>query len=118
MFLSTFWQELFKCLGTKLNLSTTYHPQSDGQSEVINRCLETYLRCMVHKKPNDWIKWISLAEWWYNITFHNSIHTTIFEIVYQQPASIHLPYLPGDSRLETMDRSLQVCEAAINRMKQ
>ena len=117
VFLSTFWQELFKCLGTKLNMSTAYHPQTDGQSEVVNRCLETYLRCMVHEKPKDWVKWLSLAEWWYNTTFHSSIHTTPFEIVYGQPAPTHMPYLPGDSRVETVDRSLQAREAAINLLK-
>ena len=117
VFLSTFWQELFRCLGTSLTMSTSYHPQTDGQSEVVNRCLETYLRCMVHEQPRDWVKWISLAEWWYNTTFHSSIHTTPYEIVYGQPAPVHMPYLPGDSVVETVDRSLQAREAAINLMK-
>jgi Chromo (CHRromatin Organisation MOdifier) domain len=63
-------------------LSTSYHPQTDGQSERLNQCVETYLRCMVFEEPRKWVKWLPLAEWWYNTNFHTSIKLTPFEALY------------------------------------
>jgi hypothetical protein len=51
-FTRNFWQELFKIQGTELHLSTTYHPQNDGQMDVVNKCLETYLMCFSSEKKN------------------------------------------------------------------
>ena len=63
VFLSEFWQALLSIQGSTLLMSTAYHPQIDGQTEVVNRCLETYLRCMCNEKANEWTKWLPLAEW-------------------------------------------------------
>ena len=115
--MSKFWQELFKLLGTQLQLSTFYHPQIDGQTEVVNRSLQTYLRCMSAERPKDWSKWLPLIEWWYNTKYHTSTHSTPFAIVYGQPAPHHFPYLVGDSRVEAVDRTLQGRETAIKLLK-
>lgn len=64
VFTSKFWRELFASIGTELKMSTPYHPQTDGQSERVNQCLEIYLRCFIHACPNHWSQFLSLAEFW------------------------------------------------------
>lgn len=51
VFSSTFWKRLFLHQGTKFNMSSSYHPQTDDKTEVVNRCLENYLRCMPGNRP-------------------------------------------------------------------
>lgn len=63
VFLSSFWSELFKQAGTKLKYSSAYHPQSDGQTEVVNRCVETYLRCLTGLKPKQWPRWLTWTKY-------------------------------------------------------
>jgi hypothetical protein len=73
VFTSVFWRELMKSVGTKLHYSTAYHPQTDGQSERVNQCLEQYLRCIVQDNPKQWRKWLAMAEFWYNTSYHTAI---------------------------------------------
>lgn len=82
VFISTFWTELFRMAGTKLRYSSAYHPQMDGQSEAVNKCLETYLRCFTRSKPKQWPKWLTWAEYWYNTNYHGAIQMTPFEALY------------------------------------
>ena len=63
-------------------MSSAYHPQADGQSERLNQCLEGYLRCFVNSCPKKWYNWLSLAEYWYNTTYHSALGKTPFEVLY------------------------------------
>ena len=82
IFTRNFWMELFSCLGTHLAHSSSYHPQSDGQTEIVNKCLEGYLCCFVSDKQTQWVKWLPLAEWWYNTSFHTAAIMTPFMALY------------------------------------
>jgi hypothetical protein len=85
IFTSRLWQELFRLTGTELAMSSSRHPQTDGQMERVNQCLETYLRCFVHACPHQWRHWLSLAEFWYNTSYHTAIKTSPFEALYAHP---------------------------------
>lgn len=106
VFLNEFWKELFTLQGVYLNFSSAYHPQSDGQIEVVDRCLETNLRSMCSDIPHLWSKWFPLAEFLYNTTFHLATQITPFEAVYGQALPLHLPYLPGESKVVVVTKCL------------
>ncbi|KAJ0545001.1 putative nucleotidyltransferase, Ribonuclease H [Helianthus annuus] len=117
LFLSLFWKEFLKLQGIDQALSTAYHPQSDGQTEVLNRCLETYLRCMAMSEPNTWVKWLSLAEWWYNTTWHSTIRMTPFKALYGIDPPVHLPYIPGHTTVDSLEEWLNKREEMIGTLK-
>lgn len=58
-FTSNFWKELFKLQGTEFKLSSSYRPQTDGQTELVNKCMEQYLKCYAGDRPKEWVKWYS-----------------------------------------------------------
>lgn len=110
VFTSQLWEHLFTKSGTKLHMSSSYHPQTDGQTERVNRCLEIFLRCFIHVTPTKWANWLYLAEFWYNTSYHSSVHKTPFEVIYRyQPThfgiSMHDCEIP-DLDLWLKDRDL------------
>jgi hypothetical protein len=117
-FTSNFWQERFKLQGTQFHLSTTYHPQTDGQTEVVNKCLEKYLRCFTSEKKNQWAQWLPLAEWWYNTSYHTTTCMTPFEAVYGHKQPSVLSCLPGVSKVQAVDQTLIVKEAILHTLKE
>ncbi|KAL0326250.1 UNVERIFIED_CONTAM: Transposon Ty3-G Gag-Pol polyprotein [Sesamum radiatum] len=85
VFTSRLWKELFSMARVSLDMSSAYHPQTDGQTERVNQCLENYLRCMCHQKPKKWAQWLTLAEFWFNTNFHIGLKTTPFQALYGYP---------------------------------
>jgi hypothetical protein len=83
IFTSSLWKQLFGAFNISLNYSTAHHPESDGQTEHVNQCLEQYLRCMTFQEPKKWMKWLPVAEWWYNCAYHTSIKMSPFEALYE-----------------------------------
>ena len=69
-FVSAFWQEIFRLVGNQLTPSTSYHPQTDGQTERVKKWLEWYLQNYVGEQQKAWTKWLHLCEFCYNATFH------------------------------------------------
>ena len=106
-FLSNFWKELLALQEVTLHLSTAYHPQTNGQMEVVNKCLEGYLRCITSQYAHIWSQWLSLVEFWYNTNYHSALELSPFQALYGIPPPIHIPYLPGDSPVVAVDRLLQ-----------
>lgn len=113
VFTSTFWKQLFTLMQTKLLLSTAYHPQSDGQTERVNQCLEMYLRCATHDSPTKWKLWLPLAEFWYNTTYHTSLGCSPFKVVYgydppvAAAPSLLLPESGGNGVVPAIDMAVQ-----------
>ncbi|XP_061993942.1 uncharacterized protein LOC133711877 [Rosa rugosa] len=103
IFLSQFWEAFFKMQGTKLHRSTAYHPESDGQTENLNRTVEQYLRCMITEKDGSWVSLIPWAEFWYNSTYHSAIQMSPFEALYGYPPPKVVPYLPNSTNVHDVD---------------
>ena len=102
IFTGNFWTKLFYCLGTQLAHSSSYHPQYDGKTEIVNK-LEVYLHFFVSNKQTQWVKWLPLAEWWYNTSFHIVAKMTPFMEIYgYHPPSI-TSSLRETSKVEAME---------------
>nr|GFC44210.1 reverse transcriptase domain-containing protein [Tanacetum cinerariifolium] len=81
-FASNFWRAFQKALGTRLDMSTTYHPETDRQSERTIQTLEDMLRAYVIDFGNGWERHLPLIEFLYNNNYHASIKATPFKALY------------------------------------
>ena len=118
VFLSGFWNELFRLAGTQLNRSSAYHPQSDGQTEVVNRGVETYLHCFCGERPKEWIKWLHWAKYWYNTTYQRSLGVTPFQAVYGRLPPPLVYYGDRDTPNSVLDEQLKERDIMLGALKE
>lgn len=81
-FTSVFWKTLFEDLGTQLNFSTAYHPQTDGKIEQVKQVFEDMLRAYVMQQPTKREDYLHLVELAYNNGYHTSLQMSPFELLY------------------------------------
>jgi len=117
VFTSEFWREFWSLQGTKLHFSTAFHSQTDDQSEVVSRCLETYLRCFCANKPHDWARWLPWAQFWYNTTWHSSTKTTLYQALYSRSPPSVAAYMPKAARLQLVEDELVDRDIALQLLK-
>ena len=113
-FTSVFWKELFRYLGTSLNMSTANHPETDGRSERTNRTLEDIIRAYVSPFHDDWDDYLMAAEIAINDSVHASTGRTPFELTMGQH-----PRTPLSLLMKTDKRpDSESAEAFVRRMKE
>ncbi|KAL5842626.1 hypothetical protein ACOSQ3_013229 [Xanthoceras sorbifolium] len=115
--MSSFWQELFKLQGTKLKASSSYHPQIDGQTEVVNRILEQYLRCYCHSEQGRWKEYIPWAEYWYNTTHHAAINMSPFEVIYGRTPPGLSTYEVGTATNDEIEKEMMTRDEIVAKRK-
>ncbi|GKE53916.1 putative reverse transcriptase domain-containing protein [Tanacetum coccineum] len=89
-FTSNFWRSLQKALGTNLDMSTAYFPQTDGQSERTIKTMEDMLRACVIDFRNSWDRHLPLVEFSYNNSYHASIKAAPYEALYGRKCRSHV----------------------------
>jgi hypothetical protein len=94
------WRDLFKMERVTLKMNIAFHPQTDGQSEVVNKIIAMYIRCVTGDWPRAWVDWLSWAEYCYNTSYHTALRATPFEVVYGRPPLLMLAYTPGTAHTE------------------
>ncbi|GJX56325.1 putative reverse transcriptase domain-containing protein [Tanacetum coccineum] len=138
-FTSRFWQTMQKALGTRLDMSTAYHPQTDGQSERTIQTLEDMLRACVIDFGGSWNIHLPLAEFSYNNSYHSSIRCAPFEALYGRKcrspvlwaeigdsglisgtyANLHMPLdeIKVDKTLRFIEEPLEIMDREVKTLK-
>ena len=116
-FTSRFWKKIHEVLGTQLDFSTAYHPQTDGQTERVNQILEDMLRACALTYQRSWDKSLPYAEFSYNNSYQASIQMAPFEALYGQKCRTPLNWhevgenqVFGPDTLEEADKQVKMIQ--------
>nr|GEU94841.1 hypothetical protein [Tanacetum cinerariifolium] len=113
-FTLNFWKSFQKALGTDLSMSTTYHPETDSQSERTIQTLEDMLRACVIDFEKGWVKHLPLAEFSYNNNYHASIKATPYEALYGQRCRLPVCWAEvGEAQLTGLELMQETTEKII-----
>jgi hypothetical protein len=88
-------------------MSSAFWSQTGGQSEVSNRIITVYLRCLAGDRPRSWLRWLPWAEYCFNTSFQMALQATPFEVVYGQAPPPLIPFQAGSTRVAAIDRQLR-----------
>jgi hypothetical protein len=89
-FMPRFWEKLHEAMDTRLNFSSAYHPQTDGQTERVNQILEDMLRACALKDSKSWDKCLPYAEFSYKNRYQKSLKMSSFKVLYGRKCGIPL----------------------------
>jgi transposase InsO family protein len=114
-FMSRFWEKLHETMDTRLNFSSAYHPQTNGQTERVNQILEDMLRAYTLKDSKSWDKCLPNAEFSYNNFYQKSLKMSTFKVLYGRKCRTPLFWNePGENHvfgpeiLREVERQVQV----------
>eukprot|EP00253_Pinus_taeda_P016684 PITA_16684 len=105
-------------LGAQLNLSTAYHPETDGQTERINQVLEDMLRMYVMDNQTQWERYLPLVEFAYNNSYHNSIEMPPYQALYGRPCRTSLSWEKLEDRVIVGPELVQEMEEQVKQIRQ
>jgi hypothetical protein len=117
-FTSRFWTSLQLALGTQLNLSIAYHPETDGKTERVNQVMEDILRMYVMDNQTQWERYLPLVEFAYNNNFHSSIVMPPYEALYGRPCRTPLSWDRLEDRVIVGPELIQEMEEQVIQIRQ
>ncbi|MCH86608.1 hypothetical protein A2U01_0007467, partial [Trifolium medium] len=109
--------EIFCKEVVRLHAKFCLSSRNGWSTEVVNRCLETYLRCFIADQPKTWVVWVCWVEYWFNTTFHSSTEKTPFEIVYGRAPPVLTRWLQGETKVEAVQRELIERDEALRQLR-
>nr|GFA74526.1 reverse transcriptase domain-containing protein [Tanacetum cinerariifolium] len=134
-FTSNFWRPLQNALGTRLDMSIAYHPETDGQSERTIQTLEDMLRACAIYFGKGWVNHLPLVEFSYNNSYHASIKAAPFQALYgrkvhntfhvsnlkkchaDEPLAVPLDELHFDDKLHFVEKPVEIVDREVKRLK-